>query len=370
MNFKCDKSTLLKAINSVINGVAIKRDTILEGILINTKDNNVIFNTYNEELGIEYKINADVIKEGSTVVQAQTFAEIIRKLPDSEIEIFINENNLLTINCEGSNFKLATMKPEDFPEIPKVDIENTIKLDQKNLKNLIKQTIFAVGTDEKRKLYTGCLFDVDKDSLNVVAVDGFRLAIRSMNLSSNDTFKMVIPGKTLNEVSKILEDSFNEVTIGFSKNQGIFILEDCKITTKLLEGDYLNYKEVIKSPTETRIRINRNLLQNSFERVMLISSSSLAKEKKEPVDIKLEIGRMIISCMSVIGTAKEELNVETEGQEIALKFNPKFFLDVLKNIDDEEIYIDFGTSKTPTIIRPIENDNSYNYIILPIKTRE
>ena len=370
MKIICEKNILSKAINSVINGISIKRDTILEGILITTKKDKIILNTYNEEIAIEYTISSNIIEEGSIVVQAHTFAEIIRRLPDTNIEIYLDkEKNLLTIECEGSNYKLATMKAEDFPELPIVNPEYSFELEQKSLKAVIKQTLFAVGNDEKKKLYTGCLFDVDKNSLNVVAVDGYRLAIRNVEIFSENTFKMIVPGKTLSEVSKILDDSFDKVNVGFSENQAIFEFENCKIVTKLLEGEFLNYNTIIETKGETKVRTNRLLFQDSLERVMLISSPSVAKEKKEPVDIDLEIGKMIISCVSTAGIAKEELLVEIEGQENKLKFNPKFFLDVLKNISDEEIIVDFGTSQTPTIIKPIEQNNSYNYIILPIKTR-
>lgn len=373
MNFTCEKSTLIKAINSVINGISNKRDTILEGILIKVKNNNIIFTTFNEEIGIEYTINASIEKEGEIVVKAYTFAEIIRRLPDTDINISVSseeDNRLLSIQCEGSNYKLATMKPEEFPEIPKVEIESTFEIPQKDLKNIIKQTIFAVSTDEKRKVYTGSLFDVDNESLNVVSIDGYRLAIRKTAVSSNGVFKMVIPGRTLNEVSKIITDSFDMVKIGFSNNQGIFEFDNCKITTKLLDGDFLNYKEIIKTPTESRVRINKNAIMDSFERVMLISSSSLSKEKKEPVDIILEVEKLTLSCISGVGMAKEELLIETSGKEMKLKFNPKFFLDVLKNIADEDIYIDFGSSKSPTMIKPIEDTEEFNYIILPIKSRD
>lgn len=371
MKFISEQTQLLKAINSVINGISSKRDTILEGILIQTLDNSIKFNTYNEEIGIEYTIKANIVEKGSTVIKAHTFAEIIRRLPDTDINITLDkENNLLTIECEGSCYKLSTLRPEDFPEIPQVQIENSIEISQKDLKNIIKQTIFAVGTDEKRKLYTGSLFDVDNTTLNVVSIDGYRLAIRKTEVISDSSFKMVIPGKTLTEISKIINDSFDMVKIGFSNNQGIFEFENGKLTTKLLEGEFLNYKDIIKTPTETRIKINRNAITESFDRVMLISASSLVKEKKEPVDIQVEIDKLTISCTSSVGMANEEIFTQTEGKEVKLKFNPKFFMDVLKNISNEEIIIDFGTSKSPTMIKPIEDNGEFNYIILPIKSRE
>lgn len=303
MKIVCYKDTLLKALNSVIKGVASKTtNPILEGILIQTNENQVKLTTYDMELGIEYIIDSDVKEQGSTVVNAIMFSEIIRKLPDSEIYITLNSNNLLEIECEGALYKLTTMNPDEFPELPKIEIENSIDLEQNMLKNMIRKTIFAVSTEENRPIFTGCLFEVENNKLNVVAVDGFRLALRSIYLpvKVND-FKAVIPGKTLNEINKILLDSFDHVKIGIAKNQALFEMENCKVVTRTLDGEFLNYKSVIPSNWETRIRVNKNSLQDSFERISLISASSIEKEKKYPVKVSVDIGKITISCTNQTG---------------------------------------------------------------------
>ena len=281
MKIVCYKDTLLKALNSVIKGVASKTtNPILEGILIQTNDNQIKLTTYDMELGIEYVIDSEIKEQGSTVVNAIMFSEIIRKLPDSEIYITLNENNLLEIECEGALYKLTTMNPDEFPELPKIEVENSIDLEQNMLKNMIRKTIFAVSTEENRQIFTGCLFEVENNKLNVVAVDGFRLALRSIYLPVKvSNFKAVIPGKTLNEITKILSDSFDNVKIGIAKNQALFEMENCKIVSRTLDGEFLNYKSVIPNTWETRIRVNKNSLQDSFERISLISASSIEKEK-------------------------------------------------------------------------------------------
>ena len=244
MKIICEKEKLLKGINSVINGVASKTTMpVLEGILIQTNDKEVKLTTYDLEIGIEYIIECDVKEQGNTVVNATMFSEIIRKLPDTEITISINENNLLEIECEGSLYKLATMNPEEFPELPKINIDNSIEIEQNLLKNMIRKTIFAVSNEENRPIFTGCLFEVENNKLNVVAVDGFRLALRSIYLQTKvNDFKAVIPGKTLSEVNKILQDSFEHIKIGIAKNQALFEMENCKIVTRILDGEFLNYK--------------------------------------------------------------------------------------------------------------------------------
>ena len=371
MKIVCEKEKILKAINSVTKAVASKTTMpILEGILIQTNDKEVKLTTYDLEIGIEYIIDADIKEQGATVVNAIMFSEIIRKLPDTDINISLNEKNLLVIECEGSLYKLATMNPDEFPELPQINVENSISIEQNSLKEMIRKTIFAVSTEENRPIFTGCLFEIKNNKLNVVAVDGFRLAWKSKFLQNNSNdFTAVIPGRTLNEVNKIILDSFDIIKIGVDKNQALFEMENCKIVTRLLDGEFLNYSSVIPENWETRVRVNRNNIQNCFERISLISSSSIEKEKKYPVKVLVDIGKVTISCTNQTGDAKEEMYVSTEGQNLEAGFNPKYFLDALRAIDDEEIFIDFGTSISPCIIRPVE-DGDYRYMILPIRLKD
>ena len=372
MKIICEKEKILKALNSVTKAVANKTTMpILEGILIQTNDGEVKLTTYDLEIGIEYIIDADVKEQGATVVNAIMFSEIIRKLPDTDINISLNENNLLVIECEGSLYKLATMNPEEFPELPQITVENSIEIEQNTLKEMIRKTIFAVSTEENRPIFTGCLFEIKNNKLNVVAVDGFRLAWKSKFLQNSvNDFTAVIPGRTLNEVNKIILDSFDTIKIGVAKNQALFEMENCKLVTRLLDGEFLNYSSVIPENWETRIRVNRNNLSNCFERISLISASSIEKEKKYPVKVSIEIGKVIISCTNQTGDAKEAMYVSTEGQNLEAGFNPKYFLDALRAIDDEEIFVDFGTSISPCIIRPVEESGDYIYMILPIRLKD
>ena len=371
MKIICYKDKILKAINSVVKAVASKTTMpILEGILIQTNDNEIKLTTYDLEIGIEYVMDCEVKEQGSTVVNAIMFSEIIRKLPDSEIYLTLNEKNLLEIECEGSLYKLATMNPEEFPELPKIEVENSIEIEQNTLKNMIRKTIFAVSTEENRPIFTGCLFEIENNKLTLVAVDGFRLALRNIYLNKEtNNFSAVIPGKTLNEVNKILLDSFDMIKIGVSKNQALFEMDNCKIVTRILEGEFLNYKSVIPSNWETRIKVNKNNLQDCFERISLISSSSVEKEKKYPVKVSVEIGKVTISCTNQTGDAKEEIYVSTEGKNIEAGFNPKYFLDSLKAIDEEEVYVELGTNISPCLVKPVDNNN-YTYMILPIRLKD
>ena len=339
MKIICEKEKLLKGINSVIRGIPTRTTMpILEGILIKSNKDNIKLTTYDLELGIEYIVECTVEEEGNTVVNSIMFSEIIRKLPDSEIKISIDNNKILIIECEGSVYKLSTMNPDEFPELPKINIEKSLNMDQKVLKNMIRKTIFAVSQEENRPIFTGCLFEVLNNKINVVAIDGSRMGWYTSNLlTKTEDMKVVIPGKTLNEVNKIISDIYEPIKIGVEKNQAIFEMENCKIVTRVLEGEFLNYRSVIPANWETKITINKNTLQNSLERVSLISASVIEKEKKYPVKIKIEVGKITISCTNQTGDAKEEIYVETEGKELEIGVNPKYFLDALKAIDDEEI---------------------------------
>ena len=368
-----EKDKMIKALNSVTKAVATKTTMpILEGILIQTNNDDIKLTCYDKELGIEYIIKENnVLEQGSIVVNAIMFSEIIRKLPDTNITISINDNNLLVIECEGSLYKLATMDPEEFPQLPEINVENSIELEQNTIKDMIRKTIFAISTEENRPVFTGCLFEVKNNKLNVVAVDGFRLAWKSkvLNTKTND-FEAVIPGRTLQEINKILADSFDLIKLGISKNQALFEIENCKIVTRLLDGEFLKYSEVIPKKWETRVRVNKNLISNCFERISLISSSSMEKEKRYPVKLNVEVGKIKISCTNQTGDAKEEIFTTTEGQDLEAGFNPKFFLDVFRNIDDEEVYINFGTSISPSVIKSIEDDGDYQYMILPVRLKK
>lgn len=371
MKFICEKENLLLGLNAV-SRTSVGRTTtpILEGILLTLKNKELIMTTNDLEIGMEYVIdNCDAIEEGRTVVDCKMFGEIIRKLPNSSITIYINDKNLLVIECEGSIYKLSTMEADEFPVLPTVNIEKKIYISQRMLKDMIKKTIFAVSTEENRPIFTGCLFEIKNNELFVVAVDGFRLALRKIIMTYDENFTAIVPGKYLNEIIKNLQDNDENIEIGIAKNQALFELKKCKIVTRLLEGEFLNYNNVIPNEKETRIKVNKAALQGAVERASIFSISSAEKEKKYPIKMFVSLGSIIISCTSQVGDAKEEVLVETEGKELEIGFNPKYLLDALKVIEDDEVYMDFGTNISPCVIRPVGEDK-YTYMVLPVRLKE
>ena len=371
MKFICEKENLLLGLNAV-SRTSVGRTTtpILEGILLTLKNNQLIMTTNDLEIGMEYTLdNCDAIEEGSTVVECRMFGEIIRKLPNSSITISVNDKKLLVIECEGSIYKLSTMNAEEFPVLPNVNIEKSVHISQRMLKDMIKKTIFAVSAEENRPIFTGCLFEIKNNNMCVVAVDGFRLALRKIMMTYEGNFSAIVPGKYLNEIIKNLQDNDEIIDIGIAKNQALFELKNCKIVTRLLEGEFLNYNNVIPEDRETRIKVNKSALQGAVERASIFSITASEKEKKYPIKMFVSLGSVIISCTSQVGDAKEEVIVETEGKELEIGFNPKYLLDALKVIEDEEIYMDFGTNISPCVIRPIADDK-FTYMVLPVRLKE
>lgn len=372
MKFVYEKEKLLIGLNSVSRGSVGRTTTpILEGILINVKKNNIVLTTNDLDIGMEYTLEeGEIIEEGKCVVDCKMFGDIIRKLPNEPITFYINDKDLLVIECEGSVYKLSTMKADEFPVLPNIDVENTISLSQGALKEMIKKTIFAVSVEENRPIFTGCLIEVVDGQLNVVAVDGFRLALRKIPMpASVQKFSAIVPGKYLNEIVKNLQDIDDILEISISKNQALFELKNCKIVTRLLEGDFLNYNSVIPQEKDTRIKVNKSALQNAIERAAIFSISSAEKEKKYPIKIYVSLGSIIISCTSQVGDAKEEVLVETTGKELEIGFNPKYLVDALKVIEDDEVYLDFGSNISPCVIRPVVDDK-YTYMVLPVRLKE
>ena len=368
MKIICQKDILLKSVSSVINAIPWKSTLeILGGILLQTNDNELKLTTYDLEIGIESVMECTVVEHGNTVVMGTMLGEIIRKLPDSEISLTLTPNNMLKVECEGVLYQLATMKAEEFPELPVVEVENTIELEQNLLKTMIKKTIFAASTEKNKPTFMGCLFEVANNKLNIVAVDGFRLAFKTVYLQNQDQeFKAIIPAKTLNEVIKIITESFDKIKIGLAKNQAIFEFDNCKIVTRTLDGEFLNYKSAIPANWETRIKCSKNLLQEAFERISLITLTDIIKDKKYPVKINIDIGKITMTCFNQKGQGKEEIFVETEGKNLEIALNPKYMLDCLKAIDEEEIYLELGSKLSPCLIKSVEN-NDFIYMVLPMR---
>ena len=359
MNIKCDLKELINALNIVSKTSSSKTTMpILEGVLFEAYQNKLKLITNDLEIGCEHTFPCEVIREGKTVVDLKMLNEIVRKIEDETIEISVDEN-LFVLKSVNGVFKLAVMNPNEYPKLPVFDIENSIQLEQSVFKDMIRRTLFSVSTDENRPVYNGALVKVEDRVLTIVTIDGFRLSLRK-HLSDRDIndFKAIIPGRVLSELLKILSDSEDEsVRIGVNRNQALFEIGNSIIISRLIEGEFLNYKSIIPEHCETKVRVKTKKLLDSFERVALFAKENKEKDKKS------------LSCVSENGDAKEDITALVEGKELEIGFNPRYVIDALKVIEDTEICIEFTTNISPVLFKPVVS-NEFTYVVLPIKIKQ
>ena len=346
MKIICNQKLLANKIG--ISQKAINGKTTLEllkGILLSAKDGQLKLTGYDLEIGIETYTQAEVIEEGEIVVNARLFGDIIRKLPDSFVEIETDAENNVYINCLNSRFKIKGDSAKEYPRLPEVNEEDLYNIPQDLLKNMIKQTVFAISQDQTKPILMGELLEIVDGDISLVAIDGYRLAVRSCKIDNiTNNAKVIIPGKALNDVNSLLS-SEEDVKVGFDEKNAIFIINDTKIITRLLEGDFIDYKKLLP-----------------IERASLLSQS----EKNNLIKLSIRDNVMAITSNTDKGNVYEEVNLELTGEYLDIAFNSRYFLEGLKNIDSEEIFIEFTTNINPCIIRPAD-DVKYTYLLLPVR---
>lgn len=368
MNVNCSKELLLNNISIVSKAVSSKTTLpILECILLkaDTKGFRLIAN--NLELGIETSnIEAQINEVGSIALEAKIFSEIIRNLPENDISIISDEKNTTIIKSGKSEFTILGQQGDEFPLLPDVEKNNKYEINSHTLKNMIRQTIFSVAVEETKPILTGELIEIKENKLNIVAIDGFRVSFRKTDIDLiEDEISVVIPSKTLNEVSKILSDKEeNIINLYFTDKHALFELENCTIVSRLLEGEFLKYEQLFTDDFTTSTEINRHEFLKSLERASLISKET----KKNPVKLDIKDNKMIITSNTELGQSYEEIDADIDGEFLEIAFNPKYLIDALKAIDDDIIYIQFLTPLSPCIIKGKEND-SYKYLILPLRLK-
>lgn len=366
MKFYCTKSDLLDAVSSVQRAVSNKNIfTVLEGILITAIDGLIILRGNDMEKGIEYEITGKVEEEGSVIVSSRIFGDISRKLPEGMISILIDKEYNVKIDCEDVHMDIKGMDPDGFPLIPEVNKEKSIEIEQYILREMIKQVIFSVGEDDNRPIFKGVLIESMENSLNMVSLDGYRLSIRRESLlGTKEGMNVVVPGKALFEVMRLLKNDKDKVYIYYEKNQILFDMGRCKLVSNLFQGEYLNYRSVYQSNKyETEIIVDRELILESIDRALLV----IMEDNKSPVtmDIKDEI--LIIDTKTELGEVIEKLSIEKTGKDINIAFNPRFLLDVFKNINEEKIKMSFAGQDALCIIEPITGED-FLYVVLPLRT--
>ena len=363
MKLVLSKSNLLTGVQIVSKAVPNKTTmSILECILVDARGSEIKLMANDMELGIETIIEGNIVEKGMIALDAKIFLEIVRKLPDSDITIVTDDMFKTTITCEKSKFNIIGKSGEDFSYLPSIEKIDAIIVSQFTLKEVVRQTIFSIADNDNNKLMTGELFEINEDILKVVSLDGHRISIRKIRLKNfYMPKKVVVPGKTLNEISKILSgDMDSEVHIFFTDKHIVFEFDHTTVVSRLIEGDYFKIDQMLSSDYETKVRINKKEFLNCIDRATL-----LVKEgDKKPIIINIMDGMMELKINSAVGSMNEEIDIEKKGKDIMIGFNPKFLIDALRVIEDEEIDIYLVNPKAPCFIRDAEE--KYIYLILPV----
>jgi DNA polymerase-3 subunit beta len=336
--------------------------SILECILVDATKGTITLTANDMELGIETTVEGDILEKGIIALDAKIFLEIVRKLPDSDIVIETDSTFKTTITCGKAKFNIIGKSGEDFSYLPVIEKENNIVISQFTLKEVVRQTIFSISDNDNNKLMTGELFDINGDELKVVSLDGHRISIRKIQLKDNyEPIKVVVPGKTLNEVSKILSgDAEKDVIISFTSKHIVFEFDNTTVVSRLIEGEYFKIDQMLSGDYETKVKINKKEFLNCIDRATL-----LVKEgDKKPIIINITEGNMELKINSVLGSMNEDIDIEMSGKDLMIGFNPKFLIDALRVIDDEEVELYMVNPKAPCFIK--NQEESYIYLILPV----
>lgn len=373
MKLSCPKSNLTEVVNIVQKAVPAKSTMpILECIKLDANSDGTVKLTGNNlDLCIEYETNVNVAEGGSIALNSKIFGEIIRRLPDDEVNLTVNdENNIVTIKCGKSEFNIQGMTAEEYPAVPEVAEIYKFSMAQSLLKTMVRKSIFAVAVnDVKRPIITGALFEIDTGVLNIAATDGHRLAlVKEVVNSGLENKKFVVPGAALREILKILNDSDDEVEIVIAQRYAMFNFGNYKMYTRLLEGEFINYHSILSAPNSIFVTVDTKLLCDSLERAsLLINEDITTKSEKIPVRLNIAYDKIEVTCMTGKGKVHDIVDVDLKGDDIEIGFNYKYLLEALRVCEEDQVKLEFSHPRSPCFIRSIENEDSYTYMISPIR---
>lgn len=365
MKIICDRTSLVEAVLNVQRAVSTKSClTALEGILIKTQENKIEMCGYDLEIGITTTVPAKILEPGEIIIGAKIFSDIIRRLPGGDIEITADDKLVTTIKSETSVFSLAGLPASDYPELPSVEDRATFCISTTTLKSMIKQTIFAVSDSDSKPINTGTLFEISNGNINLVSVDGYRLAKRTEKIDMREECKFVVPGKTLNEILKLIPEDDEPVTVIVGRRHITFKVGNYNIISRLLEGEFLDYTAAIPTEHSTNIIANTRNLIDSIERVSLVITDRL----KSPIHCIFANNSVKISCITNIGRANDETDLMMEGDNLEIGFNNRYLLDALRNADTDEVRLQMNGPLGPLKVLPKEGE-AFIFLVLPVRLK-
>ena len=366
MKLFCEGLDLMEAVLKVVKATSNKTtNPVLEGIKVTAKNNTLTLVATDGELAIEQTINADVKVDGEIVLPGRLFSDFVKKISNEQIELSLDENNRMRISYTDSEVYLQCLSAEEFPSIQQVSLDEYIEISQKNLKDLIEKTIFSVALDNTRPILRGCLFELENNQLIAVSLDGYRLATsKKPIISFSGNFSVVIPGRSLNEISKLIVDENSPIKIYTQKNYVMVNVNSTKIISRILgtKTDYINYRQILPQNSNTEIIVPKAQLEDSLERVAILTRTNI----NNLVNLNIHEDIMTLSAKSEMGTVTENLSVSLKGDEIKIGFDTFFIRECLRAISDDYIKIKFNGEINPCVITPNEGDD-YLFLILPLK---
>lgn len=371
MNIVCNKQLLTEAVANVSRAVSSKNTmAALEGILLKAHGGRLELTGYDLELAISTGIDAAIVEEGDIILTARIFLDIIRKMPSETVTIQSDEKMLTQILGSHTQYTILGIPASDFPELPAVSQSSLLTLPKDTLKNMIGQTLFAVSTSDAKPAHMGDLFERVEGTLNVVAVDGYRLALRQEKIGEaeadeeNEKMRFIVPGKSLQEVSKLNRDGDGTIQMSVSRRHIIFDIDGYRIISRLLEGDFLDYRAAIPEGGRTQVRISTRELISAIERTSLLISDNV----KSPLRMRFCEDAIHISCSTALGKALDEISSSQEGEEVEIGFNGKYMLDALKASECDELRLILNGPLSPMKIMPLEGD-SFIFLVLPVRLK-
>ena len=366
MKIICDKTLLSAAIDGVSRAVPPRSTTpALEGILLKAEGFNLTLTGYDMELGIVTTIEANVLEPGDIVLNAKLLSDMVRRMPAGQISISSADNGKTTIQGGVAQFEIQSMPASDFPQLPNTGAEETMTIKTGVFREMVERTLYAVSQDEKRPAHTGELFEIQPDHLTVVALDGFRLAIVERKVEASKEIRIIVPGKTMNEVLRLLaNDDEADVRICANRRYMVFITAGYTIMSRLIEGEFLNYKNVIPEGYRTQVVLDTKGFIETIERASLIITERL----KNPLRITFTEGKVIVRCQTSLGRVVDEFAAGCEGEEVEIGFNNRYLLDALRNARTEQVRIQLSGPLSPVKILPAEGED-FLYLVLPVRFR-
>lgn len=365
MNIICQKEMLVEAVANVSRGVASKSTILaLEGILLKAENETLTLSGYDLELGITTTIAATVKSSGSIILGAKLFSDMIRRMPAESISIETDEKLLTKIDSGAAHYTILGLDPGEFPELPSVSGEGHLSLPQETMKSMIEQTLFAVAQNDAKPVHKGSLFSLKDSVLTLVSVDGYRLALRREKIQADEDKRFVVPGKTLSEVSKLIEDSEAPIEINLSKNHIIFKIQGYYVISRLLEGEFLDFDAAIPKEESTVVTLPTRPFIESVERISLLISD----KQRSPLKISFEESLLKLSCSTTIGKASDEIFCKRDGADVDMGFNSKYLLDALRASLSDEVLLKLSGPLSPMKMTPKEGD-SFLFLVLPVRLK-